>query len=92
MEYIFETEHLRVRTFEIKDAKRLYENHLEKEVKRWIPNESYADIEETQEAIKFYVDCVNKFVRKNVKLGLCEKNGEEHAEFGGQICRSEWQG
>lgn len=83
MEYIFETEHLRVRKFEIKDAKCLYENHLEKEVKRWISNESYADIEETQEAIKFYVDCVNKFVRKNVKLGLFEKNSEEHAEFGG---------
>ena len=59
MEYVFETEHLKVRKFEIKDAKRLYENHLEEEVKRWIPNESYADMEETQEAIKFYIDCVN---------------------------------
>lgn len=26
--------------------------------KKWIPNESYADIEETQGAINFYVDCV----------------------------------
>ncbi len=33
MEYIFETEHLRIRKFEIEDAKGLYENHLEEEVK-----------------------------------------------------------
>ena len=50
MEYIFETKHLRIRKFEMEDAKSLYENHLEEEVKRWIPNESYADIE---------MDCVN---------------------------------
>lgn len=59
MKYIFETEHLKVRKFEIGDAQCLYENHLEEEVKKWIPNESYADIEETQDAINFYVDCVN---------------------------------
>ena len=59
MKYVFETEHLKVRKFEIEDAKRLYENHLEEEVKRWIPNESYADMEETQEAIRVYIDCVN---------------------------------
>ena len=60
MEYIFETEHLRIRKFEPEDAKCLYENHLEEEVKKWIPNESYADMEEAQRAIRFYVDCVNK--------------------------------
>lgn len=59
MEYMFETEHLKVRKFKIEDAQCLYENHLEEEVKKWIPNESYADIEETQDAINFYVDCVN---------------------------------
>ena len=59
MEYIFESEHLKVRKFKIEDAQCLYENHLEEEVKKWIPNESYADIEETQGAINFYVDCVN---------------------------------
>lgn len=58
-EYMFETEHLRIRKFESKDAQRLYENHLAEEVKKWIPNESYADIEEAQDAINFYVDCVN---------------------------------
>ena len=59
MEYIFETEHLRIRKFEMEDARCLYENHLEEGVRKWIPNESYVDMEETQEAIRFYVDCVN---------------------------------
>lgn len=58
-EYMFETKHLRIRKFESKDAQYLYENHLEEEVKKWIPNESYSDIEEAQDAINFYVDCVN---------------------------------
>lgn len=59
MKYIFETEHLKIRKFEIDDAQCLYKNHLEEEVKKWIPNESYANIEETQVAINFYVECVN---------------------------------
>lgn len=59
MEYMFETEHLKVRKFEMEDVRRLYENHLEEEVKMWIPNESYADMEETQEAVQFYIDCVD---------------------------------
>jgi ribosomal-protein-alanine N-acetyltransferase len=59
MDYMFETEHLRIRKFRIDDAQCLYKNHLEEEVKKWIPNESYADIEETQDAINFYVACVN---------------------------------
>ena len=59
MGHIFETEHLRIRRFEMEDAERLYENHLEEEVKKWIPNESYADMEEARNAIKFYMDCVD---------------------------------
>lgn len=59
MELLFETEHLRVRKFDLNDAAKLYENHLEKEMKKWIPNESYADISEAQDAIGFYVDCVD---------------------------------
>ena len=59
MEYIFETEHLKIRKFELDDARCLYENHLEEDVIKWIPNESYADMEETKEAIDFYIDCVN---------------------------------
>lgn len=60
MEYLFETEHLRFRRFELSDAHKLYENHMEAEMKQWIPNESYKDITETKEAINFYMDCVNK--------------------------------
>ena len=60
MEYLFETEHLSFRRFELSDAHKLYENHLEAEMKQWIPNESYKDITETKEAINFYMECVNK--------------------------------
>ena len=59
MEYIFETERLKIRKFDISDVQCLYENHLEEEVKKWIPNESYADVEEARDAVNFYVDCVN---------------------------------
>ena len=59
MDYMFETEHLKIRKFKMDDAQCLYENHLEEEVKKWIPNESYADMEETKGAINFYIDCVN---------------------------------
>lgn len=59
MEYMFETKHLKIRKFQMEDAKCLYENHSEEEVKKWIPNESYADMEETKGAIQFYIDCVN---------------------------------
>ncbi len=59
MEYIFETQHLGVRKFVEEDTQRLYEIHLEAEVKQWIPNESYADLDEAKGAIEFFVDCVN---------------------------------
>ena len=60
MEYLFETKHLRFRRFEILDAHSLYQNHLEDEMKQWIPNESYESIHETEQAINFYMSCVNK--------------------------------
>lgn len=59
MKYLFQTEHLRVRRFEAEDAKRLYENHLEEEMKQWIPNESYESLEEATGAIAFYQSCVD---------------------------------
>lgn len=46
MSCIFETEHLIIRKFTKEDVRCLFENHLEEEVKKWIPNESYADMEE----------------------------------------------
>ena len=50
MEKIFETEHLVIRKFTEDDAKVLYENHLEEEVKQWIPNESYTDLAEAEKS------------------------------------------
>jgi len=60
VDYFFETKHLRVRKFRSEDALALYQNHLDEAVKRWIPNESYADLEEAKSAIEFYIDCVEK--------------------------------
>lgn len=58
MKYLFETENLRVRSFELEDAQCLYENHLGEEVKKWFPNEVYEDIEDAQDAIEYFIDCV----------------------------------
>lgn len=76
MELMFETEHLRIRKFKIEDVQRLYENHLEEEVKKWIPNESYEDIEETRGAINFYIDCVNNVYLPYVLAVELKKTGE----------------
>ena len=59
MKYMFETENLRVRRFEPDDAPRLYAYHLDEAVKKWIPNECYADIEEAHGAIDFFASCVD---------------------------------
>ena len=60
MEYFFETEHLRVRKFRMEDATQLYRNHQESEVRKWIPNECYGDLEEAEGAIRFFVKCVEQ--------------------------------
>ena len=60
MEYIFETVHLRVRKFETEDAVKLYENHLEPEVRKWIPNESYGCLKEAEGAVAFFAERVSK--------------------------------
>lgn len=38
MKLFFETEHLLIRQFEIEDANRLYQNHMEEKVKKSIVN------------------------------------------------------
>ena len=53
-----ETERLLIRPFRPDDAEPLYRIHLEPAVKQWFPNESYADLAETQGAIEFFSDCV----------------------------------
>lgn len=60
MEYIFETERLRARKFKTEDAGRLFEIHLDEEVKKWISNESYQDLKEAQEASDFFAACVSR--------------------------------
>ncbi len=60
MNIFFETERVLARKFEPEDAAHLYENHAEAKVKKWFPNESYADIDEAKAAIQFFIDCVEK--------------------------------
>ena len=59
MGVVFETERLLIRKFNNDDAQQLYENHMDEEVRKWFPNECYADPEEAQDAIRFYTDCVD---------------------------------
>ncbi len=76
MEPLFETEHLRIRRFNSGDAKRLYEIHLQAGVKQWIPNESYADLEEAEDAIRFFGDCVDQGVLPYVLAVEAKQTGE----------------
>lgn len=89
-----------MRKLEPEDAARLYENHAEAKVKKWFPNESYADIDEAKDAIRFFNDCVEKnhlpFVlavqlKETGELigdtGVSEVDGEPNSvEIGYQIC------
>ena len=59
METLFETKRLAVRKFRETDARPLYENHMDEEVRKWFPNECYADEAEALDAIRFYTDCVD---------------------------------
>ena len=56
---MIETERLIIRKFSDEDARQLYENHLDEAVRKWFPNECYADLEEARGAIRFYADCVD---------------------------------
>ena len=56
---MFETKRLIIRKFKIEDAQQLYENHMDDEVRKWFPNECYADAEEARDAIRFYIDCAD---------------------------------
>ena len=60
MDVFFETERVLARKLEPEDAAQLYKNHAEAKVKKWFPNESYADISEARDAIHFFSDCVNQ--------------------------------
>lgn len=100
MEIFFETARVLARKLEPEDAAQLYENHAEAKVKKWFPNESYADIDEAKDAIRFFRDCVDQnrlpFVlaiqlKETGELigdtGVSEVDGEPDAlEIGYQIC------
>lgn len=60
MDVFFETERILARKLEPEDAAQLYKNHAEAKVKKWFPNESYADIDEAKDAILFFRDCVDQ--------------------------------
>ena len=76
MGYLFETARLRVRKFTPKDTPVLYENHREEEVRQWIPNECYADTQEAERAVRFYIDCVNKGKLPYVLAVVLKDTGE----------------
>ncbi|MBR6752878.1 MAG: GNAT family N-acetyltransferase [Clostridia bacterium] len=59
-ECLFETERMKIRPFRMEDAETLFRNHQEEEMKRWIPNESYQDVQEAEEAIRFYKNCTDQ--------------------------------
>ena len=101
MEYIFETEHLKVRKFCIADAPQLYRNHIEPEVREWIPNECYGDLKEAEDAVRFFAKCIDEKrlpyvlaveLKENGALigdtGVNEVEGKpELIEIGYTICR-----
>ena len=60
MDIMIETDRLAVRKLRDGDAQALYENHLDDEVRKWFPNECYADPEEALDAIRFFAGCVEK--------------------------------
>ena len=59
MDKMFETERLVIRKLRDEDARKLYENHLDDEVRKWFPNECYADVEEALDAAGFFAGCVD---------------------------------
>lgn len=60
MDQMMETARLVIRKFRDRDARELYENHMDGEVRKWFPNECYADEEEARDAIGFFAECVEK--------------------------------
>lgn len=82
MDCVFETTHLKIRKFVPTDAQALYEHHLEEEVRKWIPNESYANLQEAQNAVRFYADCVNQKCLPYVLAVELKETGELVGDIG----------
>lgn len=60
MDHLIETRRLYIRKLTEGDARKLYENHLDDEVRKWFPNECYADEEEALDAARFFAECVDR--------------------------------
>ena len=60
MDHLFETERMIVRKLRSEDARRLFEIHSGEKVRKWFPNECYADAREAADAISFFSDCVEQ--------------------------------
>jgi ribosomal-protein-alanine N-acetyltransferase len=82
MKLMLETERLRFRRFELTDAEELFHHHREAELVKWIPNESYASMEETNEAIAFFGDCVDKGKLPYVMAIVMKENGKMIGDAG----------
>lgn len=90
----------RLRAFREEDAETLYRNHCEEELRRWIPNESYADLEEAAGAARFFARCAQENALPYVlaiedsaaggligDIGLNEVDGEPgEIEIGFSVC------
>ena len=79
---LFKTDEFIVRRFEPEDAERLYEYHLDEEVKKWIPNESYEDIAEAAGAIGFFSEMVDKESLPYVLAVVSKETGELIGDVG----------
>jgi len=71
-----ETERLIIRKFREEDARKLYENHRDDEVRKWFPNECYADAEEALDAIRFFAGCIDKGQQPFVLGAELKETGE----------------
>ena len=101
MNYLFESARLGMRRFRPEDAEQLYAIHLDGEVKQWIPNESYEDLNEAKEAAAFFGECVDRnelpyVLAIEIKdtgeligdIGINEVEGKsDEVEIGFVICR-----
>ena len=75
-EKLIETKRLIIRKFREDDAQELYENHLDEEVKKWFPNECYADPKEALDAICFFDGCVDRGELPFVLAAELKETGE----------------
>jgi len=53
--YILETERLIIREFTLKDTEIIYEFSQEEALKKWIPDQVYADLDEARETLEFLI-------------------------------------